>query len=225
MRAPRKYSRGKGPSQTRWVPPDEEWLRHQHIGLGKHARAIGYEVGVGHNVVLRWLREARISMSSKGMEPPIELKRYYIDGRSKWRCPGRRWLEHQYLTLKKSARAIGKETGAGGATVRMWLEKVGIPPRGPEEAYALVPVGVSLARRCTKAREVLKEAYIPKVCGLPWPEPKGCGTPKGRIEVHHIDEDRGNNELSNLQYLCSSCHLYLHYELRRRKSDGTSSHK
>lgn len=33
---------------------------------------------------------------------------------------------------------------------------------------------------------------------------------KRNIHVHHIDENRKNNELSNLQVLCASCHMKKH---------------
>lgn len=34
------------------------------------------------------------------------------------------------------------------------------------------------------------------------------------IHVHHIDENRKNNEISNLRVLCASCHMTVH---RRNK--------
>lgn len=39
------------------------------------------------------------------------------------------------------------------------------------------------------------------------PKCKLCGACAGRIEVHHIDGDRDNNDLSNLVFLCQKCHL------------------
>mgnify|MGYP000873039576 CR=1 FL=1 len=38
-----------------------------------------------------------------------------------------------------------------------------------------------------------------------------CGAvPPKRIVVHHRDEDRRNNDLSNLEVLCMTCHLKHH---------------
>jgi hypothetical protein len=31
-----------------------------------------------------------------------------------------------------------------------------------------------------------------------------------RFEVHHIDEDKSNNDDSNLEYLCKRCHIFKH---------------
>lgn len=44
-----------------------------------------------------------------------------------------------------------------------------------------------------------------------------CGKKDCRLEVHHIDNCHGNNDLSNLQTVCSSCHKKLHYEMGRAK--------
>lgn len=37
-------------------------------------------------------------------------------------------------------------------------------------------------------------------------------TCRGALEVHHIDRDRGNNNLSNLEILCRNCHAEEHYK-------------
>lgn len=44
-----------------------------------------------------------------------------------------------------------------------------------------------------------------------------CGKKDCRLEVHHIDNCHGNNDISNLQTVCSSCHKKLHYEIGRAK--------
>lgn len=46
---------------------------------------------------------------------------------------------------------------------------------------------------------------------------KCCVCPKsiGRIEVHHIDFDRKNNDISNLCVLCHGCHLRIHALIKR----------
>lgn len=35
---------------------------------------------------------------------------------------------------------------------------------------------------------------------------------KEKLEVHHIDKDRSNNSVINLEILCGSCHAKIHYE-------------
>ena len=38
-----------------------------------------------------------------------------------------------------------------------------------------------------------------------------CGETEGRLDLHHIDKDRTNNDLSNLMILCVRCHTKLHH--------------
>lgn len=41
---------------------------------------------------------------------------------------------------------------------------------------------------------------------------KYCGdTRKYVLQVHHIDQNRKNNKLENLEVLCANCHLEVHY--------------
>lgn len=50
--------------------------------------------------------------------------------------------------------------------------------------------------------------YYPHKCNR-------CGYDKfsQALQVHHIDEDRNNNELSNLEILCPTCHWEIHLGL------------
>lgn len=38
------------------------------------------------------------------------------------------------------------------------------------------------------------------------------------IEVHHIDKNPRNNEISNLLLLCKDCHRAIHKAMRRKSS-------
>jgi len=44
-----------------------------------------------------------------------------------------------------------------------------------------------------------------------------CTKKSTRLEVHHIDNNHGNNKHSNLKTLCSSCHKKEHYKMGRVK--------
>lgn len=46
-----------------------------------------------------------------------------------------------------------------------------------------------------------------------------CKTTEGRLEVHHLDGDRSNNNISNLSVLCRQCH-HDKAHIRVRSSDG-----
>lgn len=47
-----------------------------------------------------------------------------------------------------------------------------------------------------------------------------CGySNKAALEVHHIDKNRNNNEISNLEILCANCHTLKHKGLRAGAQD------
>lgn len=43
---------------------------------------------------------------------------------------------------------------------------------------------------------------------------------KEELHIHHVDEDRRNNDISNLKVLCNSCHHIEHIVKRKRDSKG-----
>lgn len=56
----------------------------------------------------------------------------------------------------------------------------------------------------TVYRELLKRRDKPRICSK-------CGHKDERIlVVHHIDSDRSNNSISNLEWLCCNCHYLVH---------------
>lgn len=65
-------------------------------------------------------------------------------------------------------------------------------------------------------RRIMRQSNIPAICRL-------CKTKDKRIlAVHHIDEDRKNNTVENLAWLCHNCHhLVHHYQAERRKFMAT----
>lgn len=138
-----------------------------------------------------------------------------------WIPPDQEWLVDQYITQGKSAALISREMQGHVATVLEWLRREGIATRTLVEAKALLRGGASPhwqgGRGSTphlEARRVLEEAGILPQCGAPNASPVGCGTTKGWIEVHHIDQNVKNNSLKNLQYLCRGCHTETSRELR-----------
>lgn len=54
--------------------------------------------------------------------------------------------------------------------------------------------------------------YLKLVC-------ETCGSKK-YLDIHHDDENRSNNEPSNLKTLCRSCHITLHHARRKDKVNG-----
>ena len=66
-----------------------------------------------------------------------------------------------------------------------------------------------------------KSSYVSKLSSETRNTCKICSESQKRIEVHHIDQNRQNNEISNLLPLCVSCHRLIHYRLK----DGLSHDK
>ena len=67
------------------------------------------------------------------------------------------------------------------------------------------------SRKCHSAWQVGK--LKPNKCGNGC---ELCGSKKNLL-VHHKDKDRHNNNLSNLQTLCESCHNKVHNNVRNFK--------
>lgn len=65
-------------------------------------------------------------------------------------------------------------------------------------------------------RRLMESAGIPRVCANcsynEFPEV---------IQVHHKDENRCNDSLENLQYLCPTCHVVFHYKFKHKITQGT----
>jgi hypothetical protein len=54
-------------------------------------------------------------------------------------------------------------------------------------------------------RRIMKQSDKPPICGL-------CKTTDIRVlAVHHLDENRKNNMVENLAWLCHNCHLLIHH--------------
>lgn len=60
-------------------------------------------------------------------------------------------------------------------------------------------------------RSVLTRNKVPPVCTL-------CKTADKRVlAVHHIDENRKNNVIENLAWLCHNCHHLVHHDPKERE--------
>lgn len=65
-----------------------------------------------------------------------------------------------------------------------------------------LPNGPKLGGLPHRGRKIARKAIKREICAM-------CGTTK-RLEVHHIDGDATNNQLTNLQVLCLQCHRQVH---------------
>lgn len=71
---------------------------------------------------------------------------------------------------------------------------------GPINGASTYRTGIGVYRK--KALNIFKQKCI---C---------CGEMKKRIIIHHIDEDRTNNDIFNLVPLCHSCHRLIHNKIK-----------
>lgn len=197
MGAPKKYQDEWGSGRVRWIPPDQEWLYDQYITQEKSCRTLAAEVGCGRGTLKGWL-----------VGEGIPLRKWRRDS------PSREWLEYHYLVLEETAEEIAYELGTTGPTVALWLREAGISGRTRAQAMQLRAkwmrreehsgwTGGSKSYLGRLAQAAMKSAGVPKVC-------TGSGPHKGELVVHHKDEDRRNNSLGNLQYLCRACHARVH---------------
>jgi hypothetical protein len=91
---------------------------------------------------------------------------------------------------------------------------------GPSQT--LEDMGRFLSRRtcgqsCGNTKvEVTKDALHWRARKHKQPTCSECGTDND-LHVHHIDRNPANNDPANLQTLCSSCHLKLHWREDRAK--------
>lgn len=139
------------------------------------------------------------------------------------------WLYYQNITLNKTFKDIADEFGYNVNTVKKWARILGVPKKGTgyfnegrtpwnkglkeSDDPRVKKQGDSLRKYHCNGRHdnefiILKEdtvnyqKYNKHFCEI-------CNCTED-IEVHHIDQDRGNNSPSNLISVCSSCHQRIH---------------
>jgi len=200
MKAPYKLN------SRNWSSPDREWLEEQHFILGKPYSQIAKELGCCKKTIYRWVDSTGVSWENlvdDDNHPPFKVG----EGQGAVRFYGvtREWLEIEYIKNDKSSNQIAKDIGGTAFGVCNWLKKFDIPLRTDEErAFRHSermsgegnPAWVGGTARRYQVR-ILEEKDPIKVCS--W-----CGTDED-IQIHHIDHNRDNADLSNLVWLCGNC--------------------
>lgn len=114
------------------------------------------------------------------------------------------WLEYEYITEDKSLRQIAEEVGATLKTIHLWTQKFGlVKPKAhihQQHSERMTgrgnPAWNGGTARNYQAR-LLKRSDKLRRCI--W-----CGATK-KLQVHHMDHDRLNGDLDNLEWLCGPC--------------------
>ena len=124
------------------------------------------------------------------------------NSKGKWIPPDKEWLEQIYLVERLGTPAIADLIGSSSSKrVWKWLKFYKIPIR-PAGGIPQLPGNRSIGARRRWARQNLIATGQPVECRI-------CkGT--NYIDVHHVDEDTTNEALSNLIWLCRSCHRSIH---------------
>jgi len=125
-------------------------------------------------------------------------------------------LENLYMTEKLSLKKIAKKFNHSPQSIANWLRKYNIPIRTIAEGRSLVWKGeknpkwrnwISFEPYGLEFNEELKEQirkrdnYTCQICGKE--------QEKIKLDVHHIDFNKQNNDKNNLISLCHSCHSKL----------------
>lgn len=175
---------------------EREWCVQKYETEGMSAIDISRLVGRTKPGVLYWLRKHGIQR-----RPGNRDRKYPVT---------KELLAKLYVGLGMSTRDIERAYGWDNTVICRTMKKMGIQARpvhgwsGKNSRYGQCgtwPYGPGFT---AKVKEKVKErdGYRCQQCGNDGSAVRLC--------VHHIDEDKGNNELNNLLTYCSECHGKIH---------------
>jgi len=196
------------------------------------------EIRVGHCLAL--LRE--MPPESVHMVFPRQTDGRFVPGVHAWRPPkphwNKGWLEHEYLTLGRSAGDIARAVGVTDEAIRFWLAKHSIPRRTVSEARALKhwgadgeknpmfgrvgPLNPNYVDGETPERQALYHTgawrrIVREVFARDGNCCRRCGSGGHKdapLNAHHVRPWAGNPGLrrkrSNIITLCRPCHRWVH---------------
>lgn len=176
-----------------------KWLRDQYLVQLKSCLEIAKTLGTSTGVVTSNLRKHNIRLRTLS-----EAQRCSVTDRTKFykELHNFEWLKNQYKD--HNASEIARLVGCSVQSVFFALDKFGIPRKTMSSAKkgrsrsCLFGDGLSRSTLCNRANMTCP----PGPCAI-------CGNIK-LPNVHHIDWDRSNNSIENLERLCNDCHLKHH---------------
>lgn len=144
----------------------------------------------------------------------------------------KKWLVDNYVKGKKSTHECAKMIGCNQRVILARMDEYGIKRRPENVKGSKMPEHHKKAisehhkndpnwhtkgkyseehyrwKGGVRVYRTKKLSTVPLVCS-------NCGAKeivrkRSNLYVHHIDEDRSNNSLDNLQVLCASCHRKVH---------------
>lgn len=124
------------------------------------------------------------------------------------------YIKEQYIWNNRSMLSIAKEFNVSPNVIYKWFDKLNIPKRSKSEQSRLQQTKKDIYKKTNgylyyKNNNVMKYQHRKIV-------EQQIGRPLLKSEVvHHIDENKSNNALSNLLLLTNSNHAKLHMLLRK----------
>ena len=107
----------------------------------------------------------------------------------------------------KSIRELSERFKLSRTTIwRLVNKEISLRRRGAVEKHGRCG---KERRNQVEYRRILKEDSVCSECG-------GVEGRGRKLSVHHLDGNRYNNEAGNTVIMCASCHVKLHWVLRKR---------
>lgn len=194
---------------------DKDWLKKKYVDDGMSMSQIGDLLGCTKHPVYRALKK-------HGLQARAHTSKYPL-------LNDKEWLRNEYLVEMKSIKQIAEEINAPHGVVHSSLTHMGIKTRDPKESLAIkyeqgrfgknasnwrggrrlsggghMQVHQPQHPYCTKSGLVMEHRLVME---------KELGRYLKPDElVHHIDGDKLNNTIENLQVVTRSEHVKIHFE-------------
>lgn len=195
---------------------DRGWLHVQYVTEKKSGADIALEIGCDKSAVYRAIKR-------HGIQKREHTSRYAL-------LNNKEWLRNAYVNERRSVKSIAKEVGASAGNVQSHLSTMGIRLRGVKEAVNIVrPKGKRHGenaanwqggRRKTKAGYIYiytpdhpystKAGYVMEH-RLVMEEKIGRYLEQYEV-VHHVDGNKSNNDIGNLELKTNGKHISDHFK-------------
>lgn len=141
-----------------------------------------------------------------------ETKKKRIETRRKnfpnWVKDVKKWKENQHNSLFNNPKLMGKNNHNYGKPT--WnKDRKSTAKERSERSLACGGTGIPLGEHVRVAKNSDK-LWQCECCGKT--EKENIKEVNKNLNAHHIDRNRKNNKLSNLQILCHKCHFFEHFK-------------
>jgi len=178
----------------------KEYLEEKYINQGLSAIQIAEELKCSDGKIYFWLKKYDIPSRS------------FSEANTKYHLT-KEYLQQKYVDERLSTRQIAEEVGCGKTTIRCWLNRFDIPFRTISESqrgelsYQWKGFNSECITPFVKDHIYDRDTYECQFCSKTYINIDGKND---LMHVHHIDQNRRNNNPENLILLCSDCHAMLH---------------